>query len=202
MKAWKKILLLVIAAFILIVVYFAVKIVRPVGVPVEIFIDSFIPFVPAFVIPYVIFFPFLLLPWILFWKNDKEYKTLACAVIIGLVIANLIFLAYQTSGPRGDLQVTDGLTWMISQIYATDANVNAFPSIHTLMSALTGVFLWVNYKKKPLGYGSLALAILIIMSTVLIKQHGIIDIFGGLAVAGFAYWVARRNQGRQKFTSH
>ena len=191
-EALKKLALFCISAVALFVGYFGTKLLAPVGVPVGIWLDAYIPFAPAFIVPYLLFFPLLLVPWFLLWKNYREYKALAIGFILVSVVSAVIFVAYQTTGPRIGLQVTDWATWLVSQIYSGDVNLNAFPSLHTAFSALIAAFVWKNYKGKWIGYGSLALAILIVMSTVLIKQHGIVDVLGGLALAGFAYWAGRK----------
>ena len=72
-----------------------------------------------------------------------------------------------------------------------DTPDNLFPSIHCLASW----FCWIGVRNRrdlhpAVRYLALVLAILICISTVTTKQHVIVDIFAGIFLAEFCYWVA------------
>ncbi len=205
MRALQKLGLFLAALLLITVGYGGAQIVAPVGAPIGIAVDESIPFVPVFVVFYAAYFLFILVPWILLWRRDREYRLMALCFIATIAVSVIIYLFWQTSSPRATFEVTDGFTWLIQQIYGTDKNLNAFPSLHTSLSLLTALFVWrsrtgaarVRARGLPwLGIAAAALAALIIASTVLTKQHGVVDVAGGLALGGAVYWlVARRVSG-------
>ena len=76
-------------------------------------------------------------------------------------------------------------------IYSADGGTiayNLFPSYHCLISAYC--YLGVR-KQRGISKGfkiySLVMAILISFSTVLTKQHYIVDVFGGILIAVLCY---------------
>ena len=75
------------------------------------------------------------------------------------------------------------------QTYASDKPLNAFPSLHVGMSTLATLF--VYRKRKKLGLAVLPVTVLIILSTVFIKQHVLLDVAGGLVLAGLVYWLGQ-----------
>ena len=199
-------LLLFLAALLLITVgYGGAQLLAPTGAPIGTAVDEAIPFVPVFVVPYVLYFPFILVPWLLLWRKPAEYRLMALCFIATLAVSVAIYLVWQTSAPRAAPAVADGFTWLIDQVYRTDKNLNAFPSLHTSLSLLTALFVWrsrsaaarVRARGLPrLGFAAAVLAVLIIASTVLTKQHGIVDVVGGLALGGVVYvFVTRRVTG-------
>ena len=74
---------------------------------------------------------------------------------------------------------------MVAALYATDTPTNVFPSIHVFNSI--GVHLAVRNcerlrKQWWIRIGSGILCVSIICSTVFLKQHSILDVFGGIAL--------------------
>jgi len=51
---------------------------------------------------------------------------------------------------------------------------------------------FIHKKNKPLGIVSAPIGILIMLSTVFIKQHAVLDIIGGILLASFVFWVFRK----------
>ena len=78
-----------------------------------------------------------------------------------------------------------------SFIYQMDAPVNLFPSIHCLESwcAIHAAF---AMKKMPKWYRlvTVVMSLGVFASTLFIKQHVILDMFGGIAVFEIGYWIA------------
>jgi membrane-associated phospholipid phosphatase len=80
---------------------------------------------------------------------------------------------------------------MLSSIYSFDTSTNVFPSIHVFNSV--GAMIAINKSEKLhdikwLQWSTLGLTVLICMSTVFLKQHSILDIFGAL-VLNFVLYV-------------
>ena len=89
-------------------------------------------------------------------------------------------------------------TKLISVLYTADTNTNVFPSIHVFASigAHTAISRTVFSKRfrfvKPT---SAVLMVLIILSTMFLKQHSVIDVVGAIVLSfcmyGLVYFPAR-----------
>lgn len=81
-------------------------------------------------------------------------------------------------------------TDMVRWLYRTDTPTNVLPSIHVFNSLAVHMSL-TNCEAlrdhKGVRYGSLVLTLLIIMSTMFLKQHSVIDVCCGATLALFGY---------------
>lgn len=78
-------------------------------------------------------------------------------------------------------------------LYQIDAADNLFPSIHCLVSWLC----WIGVRRRldlPAIYRhfSLAAAVAVCISTMTTRQHVLADVFGGVFLAEFCYFLAGR----------
>ena len=158
-------------------------------------LDDIIPFNEWFVIPYVLWFFYIpLVIGFVFFTSRKEFYYACAYLFVGMSICLLICTVW----PNGqDLRVEEFvndnmLTKIMQYIYNTDTNTNVFPSIHTFNSV--GAFIVIckshilgKYKSIKIGCG--ILSVLIIMSTVILKQHSIVDLFGGLVLGIIMYYL-------------
>ncbi len=177
-----KIGLLLLVAFLNSVGYAGAQILRPHGILVMTWIDSLIPFVPIFVVAYALYFPVALLPFVIYWKDYRAYRVMAFSIAAALAIAILVYLVIQTSVIRAQPDPTRNIfNWGVWQVYQLDAPLNAFPSLHVAIPTLATLFVFA--KKRRLGIYLAPITITIILSTVFIKQHSVLDIIGGLALA-------------------
>ena len=81
---------------------------------------------------------------------------------------------------------------MVVKLYETDTCTNVFPSIHVYNSICIHVAVARNtlLKKYPIvQHASFVLMVLICMATVFLKQHSIVDVFGGCLMAYILYFV-------------
>lgn len=177
----RKIFLLAVVLFLNIVVYKIAQIAVPGGISLVTPIDNMIPFVSYFVVPYYLYAVFLLLPFAVFWKDYKNYMVMALSLVAVLAISNVIFFAFQTEVPRPDIQSTDVFSKAVLAIYSTDNPVNAFPSLHVAVPTIVTLFIFLRSRK--FGLCLTPITILIILSTLFIRQHVIADVVGGLVLA-------------------
>jgi len=189
-KPQVKLILLIIPLFLIGVLYPAIQDVAPQGFDLTTPIDVMIPYVSYFVIPYILYFPFIILPFLLLWKRSNDYKNLALTYITVLIISQLIFLSFQTTMTRADVQPADIFDELVIQIYSADKPLNLLPSLHTALSIVAALFIW-KFNKK-LGVAAVILTVLIIISTLLIKQHVIPDAIAGILLAFGSYYLIRR----------
>ncbi len=158
-------------------------------------LDRKIPFVPAMILPYVTAF----VQWLAcLWLLARESTPFCRYYVLGLVIAELIcaacFLCWPTRmfdrpTPTG----RDVFSRLTALVFAADSPPeNLFPSLHCVLS-------WVCLRmtlasalvSRPLRAANAVLTALIVASVVLVKQHVVIDIPAGIAVAELGLLLAR-----------
>ena len=108
----------------------------------------------------------------------------------------VLFIAVPTIIKRPAIDNRNIFSVMVQSIYVMDAPTNLLPSIHCLESwiCFRGTFCHKNFSG---GYkaGMFLMTILVFMSTVLIKQHVIIDIVGAIVVAEISFVTVRKIKG-------
>jgi len=149
-------------------------------------IDDTIPFREGFVLFYCLWY---------FWLTGtglyllsrcrpafRRYMTfLALTFLTGALIWFLIPNAQSlrpTVMPRENL-----FTAAIALLYRVDTCTNVFPSGHVIGSVGTALAWWDCSNSRAVRLGAAVLAALICASTVLIKQHALLDVAGGLALS-------------------
>jgi membrane-associated phospholipid phosphatase len=83
-------------------------------------------------------------------------------------------------------------TYFLSYIYTVDTATNVFPSIHVFNSIASYLAISKSDRLKKYKWiqnSALILTILICMSTVLLKQHSVLDIFGAVALNIAMYFI-------------
>ena len=159
--------------------------------------DDMIPFCEYFIVPYLLWFPYMIgtvAYFIFINKNKREYYQLICNMMMGMTIFLIVSYVYPNvlhlrpaEFPRDNI-FTDAVKWL----YRTDTSTNVLPSIHVFNSlaihmSLTSCEALKDH--KTVKRASLVLTILIIMSTMLLKQHSVIDVCMGATLALFGYLV-------------
>lgn len=157
-------------------------------------LDAQIPFVPAFIIPYLLWYPFMITMLITFCvKNRRVYYRTLLTLCLGLIVSYITFYVYQTSVVRPQVIGHGLLNWLVQLIYQTDGPYNCFPSIHVLSS-----YLMLKGMADCRNWPLLSLVLVritswsIILSTILVKQHVILDIVGGIILAEMLYYAVRK----------
>lgn len=160
---------------------------------IHVAIDDMIPFVEWFIVPYLMWFIYIVVvvAFVLFTSREEYYKASAY-LFVGMSICLLIC----TIWPNGqDLRVEEFtneniFTKLMAFVYHADTNTNVFPSIHTYNSVCAVVILCKSHKLKNVKWIKIVagvLSTLIILSTMFLKQHSIVDALGGLALAAIMY---------------
>ncbi len=158
---------------------------------VSIWIDSKIPFVKEWVVIYIICYVFWLINYILISQEGKElwYRFVSADIMSRLVCA-LFFVSYPTTNIRPEVIGSDLFSKLVLFVYQMDSPTNLFPSIHCLVSWFCFIGIR-NSKKVPFGYKvfSAIFAMMVFASTQFVKQHGVIDIAGGIIIAEFCFYI-------------
>ncbi len=154
-------------------------------------LDDFIPFNELFIIPYILWFFYIFITVAYFFITSKQDFYKCCAFLFtGMTICLIIY----TLWPNGhNLRVdfntlgrSNLFTDIIARLYKFDTSTNVFPSIHVFNSIGAMIAIHKSERlcnKKWLQRVTLLLTILICMSTVFLKQHSIMDVFGGVLLA-------------------
>lgn len=185
-KKYEKIILIAILIILHTAVYKSIQILVPYGVSLYTNIDAMIPFLALFVIPYSLIIPVMVVPFVLSVKKSKLFRKTAYAFITTTLISDIIYVLFQTTTVRADVPLTGFFNQWVLYIYGVDSPLNCFPSLHVSMAALA--FLTTYKIDKKFSYFVLPVSILIVLATVFIKQHNLIDVAGGLLLAGASYW--------------
>lgn len=158
-------------------------------------VDDIIPFNELFIVPYTMWFFYIAATVIYFiFTNKREYMKLSTFLIVGMTL----FLIISTLYPNGDtLRPTvfardNVFTRMVIHLYHSDTSTNIFPSIH-VYNSLGAAFAIMNSEKlskKPwIQWGAIILTILIILSTMFLKQHSAFDVITAFVLATVMYFI-------------
>lgn len=141
------------------------------------FVDAYIPFIPALVVPYLSFF--ILIPYSLFVVLPTfAGPAFLYALIIAMWVAAVFWYFVPTGMQRPKVGSTGVFNRLMRAMYAIDGPCNNFPSSHVFVSLLCGHYLALAFPETALL--TWAWALLVAASTVFVKQHYIADVFGGV----------------------
>lgn len=145
-------------------------------------IDQALPVVPIFAIPYVSLEPFIYGSLVVFLVfRVRVFQSAVASMIITFLVSYVFFAFLQTYVDRPVLTASDSLTQLIRGVYASDQPYNDFPSLHVSTSTIIAIHWWRFGRKWTLPL--IAWAALVALSTVMVKQHYVPDIAGGLVLA-------------------
>ena len=164
---------------------------------IECRIDRMIPYCSVFIVPYLLWFPyqFVLLGYFFMGGLDhKEFYRFMAYICGGMTCFLLVSWLYPNALELRPALPLDGSVFdrMVQGLYLIDTPTNVLPSIHVFNSV---VFHITFCRRLERGTGlrwkqlSLVLVTLIVISTVLIKQHSVIDLVLGFVMAGIGYFM-------------
>ena len=149
-------------------------------------VEQYLPFIPVTVYIYTIAYVGLLAsPLLLVTKKDDFHSLLKQILIISLASC-LVFIIFPTTTWRPNLNVDGFTSQVLNYLWVIDSPNNCCPSLHVSLAALFGYFL---HAKKYWKTWPLVITGSVIISTVLTKQHCVIDVVGGLAVMATTWYV-------------
>ena len=172
---------------------------------IHFFLDDYIPFIEFFIVPYLLWFAFISVTILyFFFTNTKDFYKLIIFLFSGMTI----FLIVSTIYPNGLLLrptyfLRDNIfVDMVKQLYGTDTATNVLPSIHVFNSI--GAYIAISRSqalknKRLIQHGSFLLTISIIMATMFLKQHSVIDVMAGCIMAAFMYQLVYATKPYKKY---
>ena len=154
-------------------------------------LDEKIPFCEFFIVPYFSWFLYagIILFYVMWtWQGADSFKSAVISMVVGtgaFLFISFVFPNAQDLRPetfaRDNIFVT-AVQWL----YQIDTPTNVFPSLHVYVSMMmhSVVLHDKNLREnKSICFVSMIWATLIIASTMLLKQHSIIDVIAAAALA-------------------
>lgn len=154
---------------------------------IGLWLDTQLPFLPFFIIPYFAWFGYIFVAvfWLLFYtKSYDECCVCISSLMTGMTIFLLISAVYPNSlDIRPEITGTDIFSRLVAFLYRTDTPTNVFPSIHVFNTTVVCQSVIKNTQKRSVKIMNITLSVLIILSTVFLKQHSVLDVIAGLIMA-------------------
>lgn len=166
-------------------------------------LDDMIPFCEWFIIPYYLWFAYIVVGHIfLFFTSKEDFVRMCLFLYVGMTICLIIYTVWPNCQElRVDYDTlgrTNILIDTVAQLQTFDTADNVFPSIHCLNSIGMHIALAKSMhlgKHRNLIVGSsFILVVLIIISTVCLKQHSILDFFGSAVLCVPLYFLAYKTK--------
>lgn len=160
---------------------------------IYIWIDDVIPFCEYFIIPYLLWFFYVAVVLVYITITDKSlYWKFAMFLFLGMTVFLIVSWVYPNGQQlRPEVFPRENIfTDMVRSLYKTDTPTNILPSIHVYNSIGTHIAVTKSKslsKKKGIVCGSFILMVLIILSTVFLKQHSMVDVITGILMAEIFY---------------
>jgi membrane-associated phospholipid phosphatase len=152
-------------------------------------LDDQIPFCEYFIIPYAIWFVFniYVVGWFVLKAEKYEYYRLITALMLGMTVFLVVSVVYPNRlFLRPDTVDTSSLCGkLVAFLYRIDTSTNVLPSIHVYNTVVVCHAINSNAKlrrRKGVFVASNVLGVMIILSTMFLKQHSVIDVSLGLVM--------------------
>lgn len=152
-------------------------------------IDDRIPFVEYFIVPYLLWFVYMAVGGLyFFFKDVDEFYKLAKVMITGMTL----FLVLSTIVPNGlnlrpEVFARDNIfVDLVRFVYRVDTPTNVFPSLHVFNSLAISMAVYESKSlkgHKNIRIATYVMAGLIILSTMFLKQHSVLDVIMAFVLA-------------------
>jgi len=155
-------------------------------------LDQLIPFIPEFIWIYHTLIPVFIATTMILIERKSVFYTAFFSVLLASVIMNLFYVYFPVAYPREMWQLTEP-SWsgfFVELTRQVDGANNAFPSGHVTLSCLLTLLVGLtNFAKRYNWLQPLYAiwAMLIAVATLVLKQHFIVDVASGLALALMCY---------------
>lgn len=151
-------------------------------------LDHAIPLIPMFIVPYFSYFVFIPTTIYVTMQKSLKYLRFFLFTILGMMLfSHACFWFFPTHLTiRPEITSNDFFSQLTKLLYSFDNPYAACPSVHVNMSTLCAL-IWRKIK-HPLATPMIFWAIIVIFSTVLLKQHFVLDVVAGIASAFIFYF--------------
>ena len=149
-------------------------------------IDNVIPFVPIFIYAYVSWYVMLfIIPTFFYYKNKTIFLKYCYSIFVSIIICFLIYILFPTAMIRPETSISGVTGFIIKTVYWVDTPIlNCFPSMHCLISFILIYFSLFEKEVKPVyKLITIVWGLLIVLSTVFVKQHVVIDVISAFVIS-------------------
>jgi len=145
--------------------------------------DDSIPFIPIFIVPYIGYFFYIIATIVYLW-NTKYINDFFVTYIISYILAGLFWFFIPNGVKRPKIYNKDIFSRLTALIYKYDDDGNGFPSAHIFATLICSYFLFLVFPQYSIFIWFINF--LICISTIFVKQHYVLDFFGGLINFGLS----------------
>lgn len=155
-------------------------------------VDSLVPFLPWMIGIYLGCFLFWFFLYRLAARLPREKADrFFCANLLAKGIIFLFYIFLPTKMTRPELTGTGFWEACLRFLYRIDEPNNLFPSLHCMIAWLC----WAGVRGRreislPWRIAALLMAVAVCLSTLMIRQHVLLDVFGGILLCELCYALA------------
>lgn len=144
------------------------------------------PFIKIFVLFYDSWYPFVFLCSFIVYIHDKDnYTKLIFSLMLAALLSHITFMIYPTIMIRPNIEVKNILDFILNITYKLDSPaINCLPSLHCLYCYM--IMFYITRLKNLKTKHKIIInvyALLIVLSTVFVKQHIIEDVLVAIIYA-------------------
>jgi membrane-associated phospholipid phosphatase len=152
------------------------------GIKPHTFIDDLFPVILFWSLVYGTLYLFLILLPVLIIQEERLLRATFRAYVVVWAISYAVFILFPSEAPRPSVVDGEGFSaWGLRFLYQADPPHNVFPSLHvahTVISALA-----CHRVHRGLGKVAAGCVFLVALSTLFTKQHYVLDVAAGVALA-------------------
>lgn len=155
--------------------------------------DDLIPFCEWFIFPYFLWFLYMVVSGLYFLIEDEEaFEHYMLSLVFGFFISTVICSIYPNGQDlRPEAYGSNFAAQIVKWTQGFDTNTNVFPSMHVVGALGAAFAIAKSQKLKSIVWLQIlnwVLCVTIIMATVFLKQHSVLDIVAGIVVCVFVFW--------------
>lgn len=155
-------------------------------------LDIAIPLIPEFIWVYHSFVPVIALSLIMMVKSRKLFLSTLSSFALATLLLSIFFVLVPAHYPRDQWAVSphSASTWLVVMTRWIDGAGNCLPSAHNTFAWMLMLFMQHSFVANRYNWVKpmyVFWALLISVSTLTLKQHYIVDVLSGLAMAYFCY---------------
>jgi membrane-associated phospholipid phosphatase len=128
----------------------------------------------------------IMLPIFVVRNYELLRNTMRAYLLIWITAYAFFFVIYPTVAPRPEYVSGEGFgMWGLGALYGADPPYNCFPSLHVAHSFVSASA--CSRVHHRLGVAAIFCAAIVALSTLFTKQHYVLDVVTGVALAWLAY---------------
>ena len=138
---------------------------------------------------YFSFYPLIIWPGLI--PSEHSFRRYLLAYALTILVSLAVF-AFVPSGVSRESIDLDEASWLYQQLAGLDQPRNAFPSLHASLSVLAGLTICTAVQAGIVRTLVVLWIAIIFWSTIATRQHVVVDLVSGGALAVVAWLLARR----------